>query len=203
MLLYLTALSLPKRGTYIALHRHRSEQRMRWTETDRANYLDFLSRVEQLYRDGPAGLQMPRPLLEAVYDSSLTAQQATNRILPYYLACPKGSVDRSFLLAPPKGDLEVLGLAGTTEEPHGLRFVVIAKGADRLKLKPSYLEKADLLDSIEGRSSLDLVRLVAEADEEPAESGTAKIVAVPAEVNVQLSRNARGEFVKEVSRVWS
>lgn len=205
MLLYLTALSLPKPGTFIALHRHKSEVRMRWTEADRVNYLDFLARVEQLYRKGPAGLNLPRPLLDAVYDSELTASMATNRILPYYLACSKGSLDRSFLISPERHDIEMIRLAGTEDEPNGLRFVVIGRNCDQLKLKPQIIAAAGSApgDTLESRSNHALVKAVSEAQDEPACEGCAKIVAVPAEANVTLARDKRGEFVREVARIWA
>ncbi|MBU0563309.1 MAG: hypothetical protein KJ890_07285 [Gammaproteobacteria bacterium] len=212
-MLYLTALSLPRRGTYIALHTHKSPARLHWAGADRDNYLDFLTRIEKLYSNGPAGLGLPRPLLEAVYDSSLTPLQATNRILPLYLTCPPGSVDRSYLLSPAPSDVEILGIAGGPGEPHGLRLAVIAKGADRLQLKRSVLDRAadirgsefstEELSTIEGRSAQEIVRAVSEADDEAAELGAAKIVAIPAEAKVVLARNAKGEFVREVARTWA
>jgi len=212
-MLYLTALSLPRRGTYIALHTHKSPARLHWAGADRDNYLDFLARIEKLYSNGPAGLGLPRPLLEAVYDSSLTPLQATNRIIPLYLTCPPGSVDRSYLLSPPPSEVEILGIAGGPEEPHGLRLAVIVKDADHLRLKQEVLDKAgDLrgtpftaeeLATIEGRSAPELVRVVSDANEEAAESGVAKIVAIPAEAKVALARNAKGEFVREVARTWT
>lgn len=212
-MLYLTALSLPRRRTYIILHRHKSQFRMGWTDADRTNYLDFLRRIEQLYTSGPAGLSFPRQLLEAVYDKSLSATQATNRVLPYYLACPKELVDRSFLLTAPPSEVDDLGLAGTASEAHGLRFVVIGKGTDKLQLSEETVQRAtdlrgapftrDELSTIQGRSDLALVRAVSESDKEVAITGSAKIVAVPAEADVVLSRNASGEFVREVARVWA
>ncbi len=212
-MLYLTALSLPRRGAYISLHTHKSPARLHWAAADRDNYLDFLVRMEKLYSNGPAGLGLPRPLLEAVYDSSLTPLQATNRIIPLYMTCPPGSVDRSFLLSPPPSEVEILGVAGTLGEPHGLRLAVIAKGADHLRLKKEVLDRANSLrgtpfsaeelTTIEGRSAPELVRAVSDADEEAAEAGAAKIVAIPAEVKVALARNAKGEFVREVARTWA
>lgn len=213
MLIYLTSISLPRLGKFVTLHKHKSERRLRWTEADRIDYLGFRDRVEQLYESGPAGLILPRPLLEAVYDESLSAQRALNRILPYHLVCDSESVSGAYMPGQSTGDFEVLRLAGTADEPFGIRHVVIAKGASHLHLKEGVLATAaqtrgepfseEELATIDGRSDPALVMAVSNSAEEAAEEGTAKIVAVPAEVDVSLSRNARGEFVREIARVWA
>ena len=76
------------------------------------------------------------------------------------------------------------------------------KAAEKLALDTGLIT-AEELATIEGRSAPELVRAVSDANEEAAESGVAKIVAIPAEAKVSLARNAKGEFVREVARTWA
>jgi len=213
MELYMAAVSLPKRGRYLPLHKHHLQTQMTWTARDREDYFALLETVETLYKKGPAGLGIPRPLLEALWVEDLTVTEATNRILPYFLQCDSHRHNKVAPLHAKRDRVEVLGMAGLPPDQNGLRFAVIGKGVERLALLPWVLEAvtkdtqeeftADDLDTLEGRSNPSLVRIISLAEKPVTSQGFAKIVAVPAEAIVNLSRTHKGEFIREVPRVWA
>lgn len=212
MIFHMVALSLPVDGFYLPLHKHESAHLCRWTESDRSDYARVVSQIEALYTSGPGSL-VAREDLEALYDESLSPQDASRRVLPYYITCFSSNKKRIKYPHIKRNDVEIVAPAGRLDEEFGLRLAVIGKGCPELKLTPWVYEEVtrrkgtpfteEEAKTLEGRSDRDLVEVVATALEPSTLQGFAKIVAVPAEANVRLSRTHRGEFISEIPKVWA
>ncbi|MDG9928771.1 MULTISPECIES: hypothetical protein [unclassified Pseudomonas] len=213
MIFHMVALSLPVDGYYFTLHKHLTAAGCSWTEADREAYPKMLEHIESLYTTGPAAARFRRDDLEALYDPNLTPQEALRKVLPHYITCTSANKKRITFPHRDRNCVEVLGPAGRPDEPFGLRLAVIAKGCGKLDLMPWVLEEAgrqrgtpfteDEIQTLEGRSDRTLVEVISKAQEPITAEGFAKIVAVPAEASVRLTRTHRGEFISEVPRVWS
>lgn len=213
MKFHIVALSLPRDDVYMTIHKHEKPEHCVWKESDRVAFEHFRNIVHQLYEQGPSGLPINRIALEALYKEGLTAQEAVNRVIPYYITCMSLNQRRIEFPQTRINEVEIVGPAGTEQEEHGCRLVAIAKGAERLRLKPWVLDKVSEMretpfteeeaQTLEGRSDRTLIRVVSRSEEPCTEEGTLKIVSIPKEVSVRLSRTARGEFVSEIPRVWS
>lgn len=213
MQFYIVALSLPREGYYMTLHKHETPQLCKWTEADKETFLRIREQIQRLYEKGPSGLQMNRDDVEVLYDEKLTPQQASQRILPYYISCTSANKKRITYPHAQQNSIEVLGPAGTEDEDHGVRLVVIGKGVQKLSLQPWVFERVSTLrgtpfteeefQTLEGRSDRTLVRVLAEADQPTTLDGTAKTVVVPRDAKVRLTRRHTGEYVAQIPEIWA
>ena len=213
MLFHMVALSLPVEGYYLPLHKHESAQMCRWTLQDREAFSRVVEQIEALYTSGPTTSLSTREDIEAIYDETLTPQEAARRILPFYITCTSTNKKRIRYPHRTRNDVEVVAPAGTLDEEHGLRLAVIGKGCATLNLLPWVLEEVSKIkgqafteeeaQTLEGRSDRTLVEVIARATQPVTAEGFAKIVAIPREAQVRLSRTHRGEFISEIPKVWA
>lgn len=213
MIFHMVALSLPVEGYYLPLHKHESAHLCKWTAQDREDFTRIVSQIEALYEAGPGKAVVNREDLEALYDETLTPQEASRRVLPYYITCSSSNKKRIRFPHRTRNDVTIVGPAATPEEGNGLRLAVIGKGCAKLSLLPWVLDEVsrlsgtlyteEIAQTLEGRSDRNLVDVVANSRQPVTAEGFAKIVAVPAEVQVRLSRTHRGEFISEIPRVWA
>lgn len=213
MIFHMVALSLPVDGFFLPLHKHGSAELCKWTAQDRDDYIRVVEQVEAMYTAGPGEAMVSRDDLEALYNPKLSPQDAARRILPYYITCYSTNKKRIKYPHIDRNDVQILAPAGREDEEFGLRLAVIGKHCARLELLPWVFEEVsnargtqfteEEAQTLEGRSDRFLVQAVAQADRPVTSEGTAKIVAVPAEINVRLTRTHRGEFISEVPRVWA
>lgn len=211
---FIVGISLPREGYFAAIRKHTSQARLVWTEKDRESYFTFRTHLEQLYNQPSAGaLNFRRSDYHALYNEQLDAQTALNRVLPFFVTGYADSHDAIQLPSWTHNSAEILAPCGRTDVAFGVRHVVIGKGVGRLEFQPWVLQAvserrgsdftAEEAATLEGRSDPHLIDVVAFADKPVATEGVARIVALPAETNVRLSRNHRGEFVSEIPRIWS
>lgn len=213
MIFHMVALSLPVEGFYLPLHKHGSEQICKWTAQDRDDYVRVVTQIESLYAAGPETALVGRDDLEALYDPSLSPQDAARRVLPYYITCFSSNKKRIKYPHKTRNDVVVIDHAGRQDEESGLRLAVLGKGCAKLQLQSWVFEEVSIVrgtqfteeesQTLEGRSDRTLVQVVAQATKPVTTEGTAKVVAIPAEANVRLTRTHRGEFISEIPRVWS
>lgn len=196
---HMVALSMPVNGIYLVLHKHGKPHLCKWASSDLAATLRVREQIASLYAAGPLSSQFSRPEVDLLYDPALTADQAVSRVMPYFIEATPPPTREVYYFDAKVSDAEVIGPAGEED----LLFITIAKGAKTLSLKPDVLEAVGRLnlDTIEGRSSRRLAELVA-WHAEPCLQGVAKVVAVPANRNVKISHDSKGEFVTEVPEVW-
>ena len=196
---HMVVLSMPRKGLYLILHKHEKQNLCKWSATDAEETLRVRSQIESLYRAGPLSSHFSRPEVDLLYDPALTADQAVSRVLPYFMEATPPPTRAVYYLDAKLADAEVIGTAGDED----LRFMVIAKGVGSLSIRPDILEAAGSPDlkTLEGRSSRALAELVA-WHESPCLQGSAKVLAVPADRRVVISRDADGELVREVPEVW-
>lgn len=212
MIFHMVALSLPVRGYYLPLHKHESANLCTWTQQDREDYFRALEQIEALYTAGPSAIATTEDR-SALYDPELSPQDAIRRVLPYYITCFSSNKKRIKYPQLQRNDVTVLGPAGREDEDFGLRLAVIGKGCARLELLPWVYEEVSRVrgtpfteeeaQTLEGRSDRNLVQVVSQADQPITSEGFAKIVAIPIEAAVRLSRTHRGEFISEIPRVWA
>jgi hypothetical protein len=210
---YIVAFSLPRAGYYMTIHKHETPDLCKWTADDRDTFTRIRDQVERLYTQGPAGLPMNRMELDILYVPGIEPAEAVKRILPYYLKCYSANKRRIVYPHKDVNEIEVLGPAGTEEEDFGLRLAVIGKGVHTLHFQPWVLQQVSELrgtpftaaesQTLEGRSDRTLVEVVARATQPVADEGFAKIVAIPKECSVRLSRRGYGEFISEIPKVWA
>lgn len=196
---HMVALSMPRKGIYLVLHKHGKPQLCKWTASDLAATLRIRDQIASLYEAGPLSSQFSRPEVDLLYDPALTPDQAMSRVLPYFVDATPPPTREVYYFDAKLSDAEVVGPAGEED----LRFVVVARGAKTLHLHPTLLEAAGNPDlkTLDGRSSRRLAELVA-WHESPCLQGSVKVLAVPANRNVVISHDSNGEFVTEVPEVW-
>ena len=213
MQFFVLALSLPRKGHFFTLHKHESRSALTWTPKDRDAYLNFVQGIEMLYQnDAPTNEKLNLRELHLMYVEGLDSTQAVNRVLPYFLTCNSSNRKRINTPNVTDNDVEIISLAGTADTLAGLRYCVIAKGAANLNLLPWVYEEvsarrgseftSEEAATLEGRSDPILVQVISQADRPVTSEGFAKIVTPPADANVRLTRNHRGEFISEIARSW-
>ncbi len=201
---HMVAVSLPRKGHYLCLHKHKRAEQCRWTEADRETFIRIREQIQALYETGPISTGFNRSEVEMLYDNSLTSLQAVNRILPYYLGATLPNQKCADYIEAKESDIEIIGPAGTEGESSGIRLVTVSKGAQLLEIAAEVLEAAGApdLSTLEGRSSRKLAEVVAWSEHPVTLSGKAKVLAVPAELHVKVSRAGRSEFVTEIPKIW-
>lgn len=201
---HMVALSLPRKGYYLCLHKHGRKELCQWTEQDRESLSRVRSQIEALYTAGPVGTSFSRPEVELLYDASVTPDQAVSRVLPYYLEATPPNQKRVYYISAKEADVEVLGPAGTEDEKFGVRIVTVVRDANRFSPSSAVLEAVSNLDlnTLEGRSSRILAEVAAWSEGPAVTEGNTKNLVVPAEKRTTLSRRGRDEVVTEIPEVW-
>lgn len=182
--LYTILVKVPGESSVFILHNSHAEETTKWNPEVRDRFL--------LLRD-------------AMLRESADPNLASLGILPYYarVAHPTGRIKT--LYHPRPGDITILRPAGTPEEPGGLRLCLIHKEPGHPRWKNDFWIETDYtrkqLDSIEIRSNREFLRQVAERKEPPADN--LKVVAVPGDADVRLTKNSQGEYISENPRTWA
>lgn len=202
---HMVALSLPRKGYYLCLHKHERSELCQWTEQDRETLIRVRCQIEALYTAGPVATPFSRPEVELLYDASITTDQAVSRVLPYYLEATPPNQKRVYYISAKEADVEVVGPAGTEDEKFGVRIVTVARDASRFTLSADVLEVIGNLDlaTLEGRSSRLLAEVAAWSEGPAVTEGNTKNLVVPAERRTTLSRLGRDEVVTEIPEVWA
>lgn len=210
---YIVALSLPRDGYFMTIHKHATPDICKWTASDRDTFLRIREQIQKLYESGPADIAINRTELEVLYVQGMLPQEAACRVLPYYIKCYSANKRRIVYPHISTNEVEILGPAGTENEEFGLRLAVIGKGVQTLHLQPWVLQKVSELrgapfseaeaQTLEGRCDRTLVEVVARATQPVTKQGTAKIVVVPREYSVRLTRNHADEFISEIPLTWT
>lgn len=202
---HMVALSLPRKGYYLCLHKHGRRELCQWTEQDRETLTRVRKQIEALYTAGPVGTPFSRPEVELLYVEGVTPDQAVSRVLPYFLEATPPNQKRVYYLNEKESDVEVLGHAGDAPEKPGIRIITVAKNASKFSPSPAVLKLLDGADlnTLEGRSSRLLAEAAAWSESPPVTEGITKNLVVPAERRVKLSRMGRDEVVTEIPEVWA
>lgn len=202
---HMVALSLPREGYYLCLHKHGRRELCQWTEQDRDTLSRVRKQIEALYTAGPVGTPFSRPEVELLYIDGITPDQAVSRVLPYFLEATPPNQKRVYYLNAKESDVEVIGPAGVDGDKPGVRIITVAKNAGKFSPSPSLLQAIDGadLDTLEGRSSRLLAEAAAWSKAAPVTEGSTKNLVVPVERRVKLSRMGRDEVVTEIPEVWA
>lgn len=147
--------------------------------------------------------QLYQTLLEQVQE--LDSESATIKVLPYYATIkhPTGRVSTLYRI---KGrEVKIRKPAGTEKEPNGLTIAAIRKSTGKAKWRKEFVKECkslgfEDLDSLETRSNREFLKLLSTYNKLPCDH--LKLVAVPAELEVRLTKNRHGEYIQEVGRVW-
>lgn len=127
-------LSLPSPGFYYLLHGHRRAERCVWQASDRIEFDRVKDMVTALYEHGdptPDQIDGPYYALDALYNPSISKEEALARIQPYYAEVVRTLQNVNYLRTSSSGgadSVELSSPAGTAEEEHGYRTFVIARG---------------------------------------------------------------------------
>lgn len=182
--LYTIIATLPDPDKVIVLLSREKESKCKWSEKVRDYYMD----VVKMVREG-----------------SSDPDSATLKVLPYY-AKIRHNTGRIKTLHDRSSGVTILGPAGTPEEPFGLRITLIHKASGDIQWKNSFKTANSGCgygdyNSLEVRSDRDFLRKVSEYPTPVAKD--VKLVMVPGNENVRLTRNKSGEYVTQVAKVWS
>lgn len=204
MLYHMIVLSLPRKNLYLCLHKHEKADRCSWTKADRDTLFRVREQILALYQQGPVASRLSRAEVDLLHDSALTPLQAYNRVLPYYATADLANEKNTNYIDGEASDLEVIGPAGTSDDPAGVLLIPIAKGARDLQLSAGALYSAGNPDisTTEGRAERRLSEVIAWWEGPCTLAGEVKILAIPSERAVQLSRTRAGEAVAEVPEMW-
>lgn len=202
---HMVALSLPRKGYYLCLHKHGRSELCQWTSLDRDALMRFRAQLEALYTAGPVATPFSRPEVELLYDQNLTPDQAVSRVLPYYMEATPTNQKRAYYISAKEADATVTGPAGTEVEKFGVRIVTVVKNASRFSPSDELRKAVGNLDlsGLEGRSSRLLAEAAAWTSGPAVTEGNTKNLVVPAERHTMLSRMGRDEVVTEIPEVWA
>lgn len=181
--------TLPNPDEVIVLLNSETPEKCAWSEKVRDEYL----KVREL-------------AMESAKDSGLDPNYLSVKILPFYarIIHPTGRIRTLF--RPSRTNMKITDPAGNPGEPGGLNLVLIHKAPGETDWRDSFVTSCSGkgfgdFDSLETRSNRRFIQTVAEF-EKPAASNL-KLVAVPGDENIRLTRNKFGEYVTQVAKVWS
>lgn len=186
---YMTVASLPSEGIYYVLEKFIKPEKQGWSRVARQEYCSVLEQIAS----------------GAVQFDGISPYLASTRVLPYFMEMshPTGKLKRVIDVAHVHG--VITGPAGTDPGPDAVRLCVIGKEGGKVKWTPELMAKLPGgftdIDTLDARSSRDFLEAVASC-ERPA-MGEIKLVAVPLDEHVRLTRNLRGEYVTQVPKVWA
>lgn len=202
---HMVVLSMPRKGIYLCLHKHGRPELCKWTAEDRDSFMRVRDQIQALYEAGPVGTVFSRPEVELLHVPGLTPAQAVARVLPYYAEATPPNQKRVYYIDAKESDVEIIGDAGTEGEANGVRTMIISKGSQNLNLIPPVLDAAGNPDisTVEGRASRRLAEIVGWHEGPCTTEGNAKLVVIPGDRKVRVSRTHQGEFVTEIPEVWA
>jgi len=173
-------------GHYLALHLHRYIDRVAWTPADTEAFLRLQDMPERLLMN------------EAGVDEWVALARTT----PVLIRLWTHRIVKNVTLIGPGYSPDVISRLGESQ----IRRALIAKGVDTLQLTPEAAAHAgcsETLKTLDQRGDLDVIDKLAWYEGKVTTEGSWKVVSFPANLDVRLSRNANGEFIREVPRVWA
>lgn len=181
--MYIIAATLPHPGRYITLKGYRNESLRKWDKDVQDLYTNLLKNLAE-GKGTPEGM---------------TPLQATLKTLPYFidLSVERVSVPKEF--SEEDSVVDIVGI------PENLVILPISKGPRFPEWTQEFLDElgmtSEQLQEMKVRSSRAFLERLAR---HPNPCSTPlKLITIPLGIEVKLSHNLRGEFVREVPRIWA
>lgn len=200
---YTLAVSLPTPGFYLSVQNSFAERNREWGEAELEKFLSLRESVAETYalKDGHPDKVPP------LYVSGVSVDQAVARMIPLALDVSYSHKRPGNLISEKGYHLNVVGHVAGRKEKGGVLLTLISKEPGTLQPTPELQTLIEPIlrgrdfNTLEMRSSRAIIAAASSLDR-PFE-GAFRLVAVPANRTVRLTRNSQGEYITEVPEVWA
>lgn len=203
MKIHTIAVSLPQPGYYIHIARLMNPALRVWGRDQLNTFLALRESVANIYMQKDGHPDKIAPL----YIEGISADQAVSRMIPVALDVNYSHKKPGTIVNRVDHDLEVIGHIGGKRDKDGIRLTLISKEPGTLEPTPELQELIEPIlngrdfHTLEARSNRDVIAAAATLDH--PFRGAFRLVAVPLDRKVRLTRNSQGEYVTEVPEVWA
>lgn len=197
------SVSLPTSGYFITISPIFYSGKREWGKEELEAFLSLRERVQSVY-----GLKNGHPdKVPPLYVEGISADQAISRMMPMKLKIMHEDISPGSILGKSDHGIEILGHTAGKRSSAGIRLTLISK--EKGVLEPTE-ELSDIIspilnglcfNNLDVRSNREIIaaasRLVRPF------KGLFRLVAVPVDRKVRLTRNSQGEYVSEIPEIWA